>query len=174
MYIYLDKLPCGEWPVQEQDEVSVICQFLPRYFRFSFSLPPSLSFFKLLEWLFTVRGRLIFVFSFFFLSLFLLFLFFPDPALRYTTAKVTRAKLYACTFVCTYVCVCVCITVCRDRDPFVDVPFVRSSTDKLFSWNLSEWKRGIVVRSELLAVARRVRLLRLYVRLSLLEELHVY
>lgn len=31
-----------------------------------------------------------------------------------------------------------------------------------------------MVRSELLAVARRVRLLRLYARLSLLEELHVY
>ena len=100
MYIYLDKLPCGEWPVQEQDEVSVICQFLPRYFRFSFSLPPPLSLFLNFSSDYSQCAVLFFF-------LFLLFLFFPDPALRYTTAKVTRAKLYACTFVC--VCVCMYI-----------------------------------------------------------------
>ena len=142
------------------------------------SLPLSLflSFFKLLEWLFTVRGRLIFVFSFFFLS-FPSFSLFSRSRFAIHDRKSHSSKV-VCMYVCMYVCMCVCvyvyIAVCRDRDPFVDVPFVRSSTDKLFSWNLSEWKRGIVVRSELLAVARRVRLLRLYARLSLLEELHVY
>lgn len=113
MYIYLDKLPCGEWPVQEQDEVSVICQFLPRYFRFSFSLPPSLSFFKLLEWLFTVRGRLIFVFSFFFLS-FPSFSLFSRSRFAIHDRKSHSSKV-VCMYVCMYVCMCVCVYNCVSR-----------------------------------------------------------
>lgn len=110
-------------------------------------------------------------FFFFFFSFF--FSFFQIPL---CDTRPQKSLEQTCMYVCLYVRVYVCmyIVVCRDRDSFVDVPFVRSSTDKLFSWNLSEWKRGIVVRSELLAVAWRVRLLRLYVHLSLLEELHVY